>query len=329
MKSRFTFLFSFLLLVSGGAAEEKKQPEPTEFIRFAEDASGARLQTGIASYRNKAGVTVDLIGAIHVADKAYYEKLNERFQSYDALLYEMVGGPIEKREKRSNVSEASTEEQAEEMAEAAAAEKLSWLHSLYDRMQSSLELESQMAIVDYHRPNFVHADMTVVQFTTLQKERSESFLSLWWKAVQAQVDQPQQTSQPGLIKILEILCRKDSATELKRLIGRSFDEMESLMTGMETGDGTVILTERNKVALAAMEKQIAAGKKKLGIFYGAAHLPDMEKRLLEMGFTLQKSEWLTAWDLPPEPVKKNGKESTFDDKSSSPPTNQGELPKSS
>lgn len=323
MKSSFPFLFSFLLLITAAAAEEKKPGEPTEFIRFVEDATGARLQTGIATYRNKAGVTVDLIGAIHVADKAYYEKLNERFKGYDALLYEMVGGPIEKREKRKNDPATSTVEKAEEQAETAAAQKLSWLHSLYDRMQSSLELESQMAIVDYHLPNFVHADMTVVQFTGLQKERSESFLSLWWKAVQSQVDQPQ-TSQPGLIKILEILCRKDSATELKRLVGRSFDEMESIMTGMETGDGTVIVTERNKVALAVLEKQIAAGKKQLGIFYGAAHLPDMEKRLLEMGFILQKSEWFTAWDLPPEPVKKNDTGSTFDDKSSPPSTNQGE-----
>lgn len=323
MKSRLTFLFCFFLLSPAWAAQEKKTGEPTEFIRFVEDGSGARLQTGIATYRSKAGVTVDLIGAIHVADKAYYEKLNERFTHYDALLYEMVGGPIEKREKRKNEPAASTEEDAEEQAETAAAQKLSWLHSLYDRMQSSLALESQMAIVDYHASNFVHADMTVVQFSSLQKERSESFLSLWWKAVQAQVDQPQ-ASQPGLIKILEILCRNDSATELKRLIGRSFDEMESIMTGMETGDGTVIVTERNKVALAVLEKQIVSGKKKFGIFYGAAHLPDMEKRLIEMGFTLQKSEWFTAWDLPPEPVKKNDTGGTFDDKSSSPPTNQGE-----
>lgn len=329
MKSRLLLLLSIFLLGTAGAADEKISGEPTEFIRFVEEATGARLQTGIATYRNKAGVTVDLIGAIHVADKAYYEKLNERFQRYEAMLYEMVGGPVEKREKRNKGAEAPTEEQAEEKAEAAAAQKLSWLHSLYDRMQSSLELESQMAIVDYHASNFVHADMTVVQFTRLQKERSESFLSLWWKAVQSQIDQPQQTSQPGLIKILEILCRKDSATELKRLIGRSFDEMESLMTGMENGDGTVIVTERNKVALDVLEKQMAAGKKKLGIFYGAAHLPDLEKRLLEMGFTRQQSEWLTAWDLPPEPVKKNDAGSTFDDKSPTPPTNQGELPKSS
>jgi len=38
----------------------------------------------------KAGVTVDLIGAIHIGDKAYFQKLDNSFKKYDALLYEMV-----------------------------------------------------------------------------------------------------------------------------------------------------------------------------------------------------------------------------------------------
>ncbi len=37
------------------------------------------------------GLEVDLIGAIHIADKSYYDTLNESFKGYDALLYEMVG----------------------------------------------------------------------------------------------------------------------------------------------------------------------------------------------------------------------------------------------
>jgi hypothetical protein len=70
---------------------------------------------------------------------------------------------------------------------------------------------------------------------------------------------------------------------------------------METEKGSVIVVERNKVALDVLKKEIARGRKHLGIFYGAAHLTDMEQRLLEMGFKREKEEWLTAWDLPPEP----------------------------
>jgi len=74
--------------------------------------------------------------------------------------------------------------------------------------------------------------------------------------------------------------------------------VEDIMTGIETGGGTVLVGERNRVALEVMTKQIAAGKKRLAIFYGAAHLADMEERLLQQGFKRVKVEWLKAWDLP-------------------------------
>jgi hypothetical protein len=144
--------------------------------------------------------------------------------------------------------------------------------------------------------------MSLAEFSAMQNQRNEGFIALWLKAVQVQMNQPQASAnQPGLLKILEILCRSDSSTELKRLFGRTFDSVEAVMTGMESGDGTVIVSERNKVALRVLQQELNNGKKHLAIFYGAAHLPDMEKRLLAMGFTLQKDEWFTAWDLPPPP----------------------------
>ena len=33
---------------------------------------------------------VDLVGAVHIADKRYYRDLNRRFKKYDAVLYELV-----------------------------------------------------------------------------------------------------------------------------------------------------------------------------------------------------------------------------------------------
>ena len=71
------------------------------------------------------------------------------------------------------------------------------------------------------------------------------------------------------------------------------------MAGFE-GDGeSVIVGERNKVAVRVLEKEIKAGKKKIGIFYGAAHMPDMEERLIKgLGFAqVGKERWLVAWDI--------------------------------
>ena len=47
---------------------------------------------------------------------------------------------------------------------------------------------------------------------------------------------------------------------------------------------------------------MAAGKKKLGIFYGAGHLNDMDERLRK-DFRLEPVSitWLTAWNLAAKP----------------------------
>ena len=62
----------------------------------------------------------------------------------------------------------------------------------------------------------------------------------------------------------------------------------------------VIISDRNLKCLAVMQDQIKAGKTKIGIFYGAAHYPDMEKRLIEQGFKQTQQTWLDAWTLPLE-----------------------------
>jgi len=66
------------------------------------------------------------------------------------------------------------------------------------------------------------------------------------QAVQSQLDN---SSGPGLVKLLEILVRPQSADDLKQMIGREFDSVENLIAGLEAGEGTVIITERNRIAL--------------------------------------------------------------------------------
>jgi hypothetical protein len=65
---------------------------------------------------------------------------------------------------------------------------------------------------------------------------------------------------------------------------------------LDAMDGAnVIIGDRNARCIEVLDREIADGNKKLGIFYGAAHFPDMERRLLEMGFTRVSTKWATAW----------------------------------
>jgi len=268
---------------------EDKKAAPPDYVRFVEDDKGARLQTAVTSFVNARGVTVDLIGAVHIADKAYYDALNKRFMTYESVLYELVGGDFKDRAKTAKSDDGA---------------RLQWVGWLQQTMKNSLGLTGQIDGIDYTAKNFVHADMGTGEFFGTQEKKGESFLGLFFKAWTAQMAMEaagERPDQPGLAKVIEILCRKDSPTELKRLVGREFDQVEKLMAGIETDGGTVIIGDRNRVALEVLDRILAEGQSKTAIFYGAAHLPDMEERLASKGFKRKSTEWLTAWDLPPEP----------------------------
>jgi hypothetical protein len=279
---RFLLLQATLAFAVLTAAEE-----PTNFIRFVEEDESDSLQTAVVSYESPQKVKLDLVGAIHIADKAYFDALNVRFKGYDAVLYELVGPSFEERGKPEVKKEA---------------EKLQWVGQLQTMMRDTLKLHGQLEGIDYTAKNFVHADMDMSQFTQTQTQKQESFLTLYLKAAQAQKEVNEKrgvnSDAAGMVMLLKILTMKDSSTELKRMIAQEFDSVEDIMAGIETGDGTVLVGERNKVALQVMDKEIAAGKKRIAIFYGAAHLGDMEERLLKKGFKRTKVNWLKAWDLP-------------------------------
>ena len=281
--------------VAAGAQEGGSVSESRDYLRFVEEdgAEGeARLQTAIVSFKNEAGDRVDLVGAVHIADRVYFQALNERFKGYDVVLYELVGGPEALKMKRASVANGSVPEGGGNLA---------WLGVMQQWMQTKLGLSSQLMEVDYDAPNFVHADMDVEGFLETQKEKKESFLGLWLKAVRAQAELAEADGggkqQPGLAKILEWMTKEGGADELKRVVGREFDDVEALMAGVEGDGGTVIIGERNRVVIEAIQKELAEGKETVAVFYGAAHLPDLERRLGGIGFVAEQSEWVTAWQI--------------------------------
>jgi len=238
---------------------------------------------------------VDLVGAIHIADKSYYDALNVRFRGYDAVLYELVGPPMHERKK-------------EQMKPGGGSGSLQWVGTMQTFMRDTLKLHGQLEGIDYAAPNLVHADMSSTQFHDTREKKQESFLKLYlklWQAQQAATakedeDSAANSDAAALATLFRIMMSKNGSLELKRGMASQFDQVEKLMSGVEEGEGTVIIGERNRVAFEVLDKQLAAGKKRLAIFYGAAHLPDMEQRLLKRGFKRSTTEWLKAWWMPYE-----------------------------
>jgi len=271
-------------------AEAKEEPG-TQWVRVVRDADRhpQAMQTSIVRYvpadGTRPGLVVDLIGAVHVGDRGYYKKLNQKFKQYDALLYELVAPKGTKVEKGRGTSSGHP------------------VGLLQNGMKGMLELEHQLERIDYTPKNFVHADMSPKEFAAKMAERDESFLQMFFRMMGqsiAQQSKSQVGGGPSDVDFLFAMFDRNRPVRLKRIMAEQFEDMEEMLTAFGGPDGSTIITERNKVALKVLAKQIkqAPKKKKFGVFYGAGHLDDMDERL-KKEFKLKpiQVEWLTAWDL--------------------------------
>lgn len=269
----------------------KQSPAPAKqptFLRVHNDANGTpeSLQVAIAKYKIAsgpyAGATVDLIGAVHVGEKSYYQELNKRFTEYDAMLYELVADesankPFE-REERDGVNP---------------------IGALQTGMKDVLQLKFQLDEVDYSPANFVHADMSPSEFGSDMAKRGDGFVSMFARMMGAGLAvQSSKKSSNQQADMLAAMLTKDPI-KVRRAMASQFESMEAQMAGIADKNGkSTLLTERNGKAFQVMERELKAGKKNIGVFYGAGHLLDMHARLIRDFQAEQvEVEWLDAWNL--------------------------------
>jgi len=78
-----------------------------------------------------------------------------------------------------------------------------------------------------------------------------------------------------------------------------------LVSGSMVCDGpqTVLIAERNAVAVEELARAQAQGCRKTALLYGGLHGPDLDVRLQrDMGLRRKSTEWVTAWRIAvPEP----------------------------
>jgi hypothetical protein len=171
---------------------------------------------------------------------------------------------------------------------------------MQDGLKTMLDLEHQLEIVDYEKPNFHHADMSPEDFQKAMDERGESFLSMFFRMAIEGMRQQQAKGGGGGddFKLLFALMSPNRSMSLKRVMAEQFSQMENVSAALDGPGGSAIVTDRNKKALEVLAKVLEDGKGKIGIFYGAAHMPDMEKRLRDdFGLSKTDERWLVAWDM--------------------------------
>jgi len=316
-------------VVGGLIAEEVKSVSelPKKFIRMTMNPERPRipqsLDTSIIRFvptdekLAKAGVTVDLIGAIHIGDQAYFQKLDKSFKQYDALLYEMVaekdetGGAPQRWEDRDQpgTGTAQAPRKTSVSEEKSFEAGMTVIGGMQLGAKDMLGLAFQLDGINYNAPNMVHADMSPEEFAQKMKDRGESFFTMFMELFMQGLAQQRANKQGGAsdVALLFAFFSSDRELALKRVLAKQFAEVDILdMLGGEKG--STIITERNLIALDVLSKQLAKGKKRIGIFYGAGHLGDMSRRLVsDFGMKFTGEKWVEAWNLRSKPRRRSRK----------------------
>ncbi|NBW96240.1 MAG: hypothetical protein EBR28_05830 [Planctomycetia bacterium] len=273
----------------------REAAEEVGFLRLSRNDAGepVSLDTSIVRYREtppaaaRAGrrepVEVDLVGAVHLGNKAYYDTLDRVFRGYDAVLYELVA-PDNARVPQPGRKPAGA------------------IGSAQQGLTKMLGLEFQLEQIDYGARNFVHADLSPREFEAAMRKRGESWWSMFLKLMREGAARTEQDTgrggDVGFGDLFGLLFGSGREVRLRRILAEQFTDMEVLTAAFGGEKGSSLITDRNAAALEVLGDQIRRGRRRLAIFYGAAHMDDFDRRLREdFGMEPFETEWLEAWDL--------------------------------
>lgn len=269
----------------GNAAAKDK--EAGGYIRITKTDSGKpeSLETSIVRYvgpkgSRYEGVIVDLVGVVHIGQKEYYEELQKKLKTYDVVLYELVapdGTRVSPEEVKSSRSPLS---------------------AMQLGMRDMLNLEFQLEHIDYFAKNFRHADMSPEEFMEDMEERGDSLWKMGLRMMGAGLaSSASQGGDAGML--LALLSGEDRSKKLKQTMAKQLVDVEVMTAGIDDANGqNTLIRGRNIKAFTVLKEEIESGKKRIAVFYGAGHLPDMAERL-EQDFSMnaESTEWFQAWDL--------------------------------
>lgn len=280
MGNRFLPLLPFLLFAPVLAAQPPQtspatpSPSPRAFVRYLEGDDGGHVDVLVATY-GKGDATLTLHAALHIADAEHYAALQQRFTKFDALLYELIADA----ETRPHPGERDGGD--------------SWLTMLQSGMGGGLQLATQMKAIDYRQKNFVHADMTPEEFEQALEKAGKSVFG----EMIGTPDDPdrEKEAQQRRLDIVAAFRKGRGAHEV-RLMGARLITGQLTQPG-ESREPTVLIEARNERCLDVLAREVTAGRRKLGIYYGAAHMPHLERRLVQdLGWKPLGEEWVQAWD---------------------------------
>jgi hypothetical protein len=274
---------------------ETKKATSSRYLHLRRDAGDRPVALETATVRfvpasGEGNLVVDLVGVVHIADADYYRRLNRQLDQYDVVLYELVAAPgtrVPKGGRRKIDNPLALLPQIGKIV---------------------LGLDVQTEQIDYTRKHFVHADLSPDQMAEAMRKRGDDGLTLFLSITadmlrqqnlrELKKDKEAKKGEEEEFDPLALLNDPEAPKKLKRMLAEQLAQSVAPEGGLGETLDRILVKDRNAAAIKVFQKELASGKKKIAIFYGAAHMPDFERRLREdFGLKRQDEQWLRAWDL--------------------------------
>ena len=91
---------------------------------------------------------------------------------------------------------------------------------------------------------------------------------------------------------------KASINAFKTMLAYEMIDLDTHREILGNDADSAVIGARNQRAMDVLRNQLDSGAKRIAIFYGVAHMPDMEERLIEQfDLIYLDTTWVDAWRL--------------------------------
>ncbi len=247
--------------------------------------------------QNGKGPRIILISAIHIGSQPYYEELQKLMDAQDLLLFEGISKHPDDFKKRAEDPQLKST-------------------GLYGRLAKALGLVPQIIAINYNHDHFINADLSPDKLRQILEDEVKKGGKDGEDAKKA-IAQFQELTQMlsgemgglkgALIKLLINIVELNPSMRDMVLLQIASADASGNTKGISPRLNSLIIHDRNDAAMQVLREQLAKvpAPKSIGIFYGAAHLADMEKTLVEsFGYRSDGEDiWLTAFTFDPSQSK--------------------------
>ncbi len=163
-----------------------------------------------------------------------------------------------------------------------------------------LGLEFQLDRINSAQPAWVVSDMTFAQLEQAFKRRGVTDGMVQGSLRGGGLSGDAISTVMTILKFMDAASGGSASEAVKVLMVQVLGSKTAAQGDMLGEEGKVILDDRNEVVWADLQRRLGSTPpQRIAIFYGAAHMADFARRLVETGYTAGEVTWSTTLSADP------------------------------